>query len=407
MPKKTDNNDDKKAKLRKFVNKMQSSSKKGLSSNVYLGSDIPKEDVVMTGYPFLDWFLGGGWRRGRHHLIYGPSSAGKTSLMLGSAREMINDGLIVQYNDVEDFLTKEYLQMLGIDPDMFVWSPEKSAVKILNTAREFAKENIIDVMVIDTIAAMSTPSDTEDPSEGVKTKYKKVGEQDVAKLASLLTDYFKKIAEYMRDSKLVAIYLNQIRSRGVGGSEDYDPMFFRDGVSINGGKAMIHNTALSLYMKRAAKSRLRGGSDSMFDSNNESTGEKLKTGFAVELAVRKSKLTSVREFTSIMMEYFYEGGFNDRTSLVEYMSSINALTGTSWQTFEYQGYVFKEQGMNNVRERIMEDDEAYGKMMDFLWDNRNDILNMSLVSEEVKEEMIEMSGVDENEGEGESSEDIE
>lgn len=382
---------EKRKKLASFVRKMQTGSKKNISSNVYLGSDIPDEQIISTGFPFLDWFLGGGWRRGRHHLIYGPSSVGKTTLMIQSAKRMIDNDLIVQYNDVEDFLEQSYLKMRGVDPEAFVWSPEKDGMKILNTAIEFAKEDITDVMIVDTLAAMQTAADVR-----TEKRYKNVGEQDVAQLAMMLTDYFKKISATMRDSKLAAIYLNQIRSRGVGGGEDYDPMFFRDGVSINGGKALMHYCALSAFMKRAAKSKLRA-SGKYFEFKDESSKDQRTFGFAVEFAVRKSKLMSIREFTSINLEYNYEDGFNDRLSLAEYMYKVNAYEGTTWIQFDYQGYTAKEQGMENMRQRIMEDDELYQKSIDFLWDNRNDILNMSIMDPNEKDKMIKASGVKEGE----------
>jgi len=367
----------KKAKLRKFVAKLQNGKKKSITTDVYMGKDIPPEKVLSTGFRFIDWFLNGGWRRGRHHLIYGAPSAGKSSLMIMSAKRMIEAGMIVQYNDVEDFLTMDYLEKLGIDLEMFVWSSEKSATKILNTAIEFAKSNMTDVMIIDTVAAMSLPNDIADAN----VKYKTVGEQDVAKLAAAMTDYFRKINNYMRQSKLVTIYLQQIRDRGVGGNENYDPMFYRDGVSINGGKSMLHNAALSMFIKRSSKSQIRDSGKMFIDPDTGAV-----TGFSVSMFVRKSKFDKVKEGNFINLEFFYDSGFNDRTSAFEYAVANGIINKGSWSSFEYQGYSVKENGIGKLRTRIQEDDEFFDKLMDCLWDNRSSLLH---IDETVQQEEIE------------------
>jgi RecA/RadA recombinase len=370
-------------KLLAHINKQQSGKNKNTTTDVHMATELPDEDVIKTGYPFFDWFLNGGWRRGRHHMIYGAPSAGKTTFLLGSAKAMIENDYIVQYHDVEDFLTKEYLEYRGVDTSMFVWSPEKSATKILNTIIDFTQNGLSDVVIVDSLPAMALPTDI---GENGKTKY--IGESTVAKLASLLTDYLRKISTYMRSSKLATIYINQIRSRGVGGSEDYDPMFFRDGVSIPGGKALIHWTALSIFIKRAAKSRIRDYS--VFSEKDVASGTNMVTGFPVEIGIRKSKITGVREFTSINMEYYHDTGFNDRTSMVEYMYKMNLIKilSGSYFEFEYDGFSMKEHGFNAVRERVCADNQMYEAMLRYLWDNRKQILSVSHISQDALDAMI-------------------
>lgn len=203
-------------------------------------------DAIPTGSMTLDLALGiGGVPRGRIVELYGPESSGKTTVALHIAAEAQKQGGEVAFIDVEHALDPVYARALGVDIDNLLVSQPDSGEQALEIAEALVRSGAIDVLIVDSVAAMTTKAEIEG----------EMGDSHVGMLARLMSQAMRKLTSIISKSNCVAIFINQIREKigVVYGNPETTPggralkfyasvrMEVRKGEAINDGTTIIGN----------------------------------------------------------------------------------------------------------------------------------------------------------------------
>lgn len=200
--------------------------------------DAPKVDinVIPTGSLGLDMALGvGGVPRGRIIEIFGPESSGKTTLALHIVAEAQKTGGVCAYIDAEHAMDPEYAKNLGVQINDLLISQPDHGEQGLEIAESLVRSGKIDVLVIDSVAAL-TP---KDEIEG------DMGSHHVGKQARLMSQALRKLTALVAKSKTVVIFINQIRMQ-IG-------VMFGNPETTPGGKALKFYTSVRLDIRRIAQ----------------------------------------------------------------------------------------------------------------------------------------------------------
>jgi recombination protein RecA len=177
----------------------------GRGAVMRLGDDIrPPIEVIPSGSIALDVALGiGGFPRGRIVEIYGPESSGKTSLALHVIANAQKAGGIAAFIDAEHALDPEYAKNLGVDTDALLVSQPDTGEQALEIADMLIRSSAIDVIVIDSVAALVPRAEIEG----------EMGDSHVGLQARLMSQALRKIAGALSQNKTTAIFINQLREK--------------------------------------------------------------------------------------------------------------------------------------------------------------------------------------------------
>lgn len=161
-------------------------------------------DAIPTGSMTLDMALGiGGVPRGRIVEIYGPESSGKTTVALQIAAEAQKLEGEVAFIDVEHALDPVYAKALGVNIDDLLVSQPDCGEQALEIAEALVRSGAIDVIVVDSVAAMTTRAEIDG----------EMGDNHVGQLARLMSQAMRKLTSSIAKSNCVAIFINQIREK--------------------------------------------------------------------------------------------------------------------------------------------------------------------------------------------------
>src|SRR6202451_1312065 len=161
-------------------------------------------EVIPTGSISLDVALGiGGLPRGRIVEIYGPESSGKTSLALHAIANAQKAGGIAAIIDAEHALDPDYAKKLGVDTDALLVSQPDTGEQALEIADMLIRSGAIDVIVIDSVAALVPRAEIEG----------EMGDSHVGLQARLMSQALRKIAGALNQNKTTAIFINQLREK--------------------------------------------------------------------------------------------------------------------------------------------------------------------------------------------------
>jgi recombination protein RecA len=164
---------------------------------------VPVE-VIPTGSIALDVALGiGGLPRGRIVEIYGPESSGKTSLALHAVANAQKAGGIAAFIDAEHALDPDYAQKLGVDTEALLVSQPDTGEQALEIADMLIRSGAIDVVVIDSVAALVPKAEIEG----------EMGDSHVGLQARLMSQALRKITGALSQTKTTAIFINQLREK--------------------------------------------------------------------------------------------------------------------------------------------------------------------------------------------------
>ncbi len=167
-------------------------------------STVMNVSAISTGSLSLDMALGiGGVPRGRIIEIYGPESSGKTTVALHVIAEAQKNGGEAAFIDVEHALDPVYAEALGVDIDRLLVSQPDSGEQALEIAEALVRSGGIDVIVIDSVAAMTTRAEIEG----------EMGDSHVGMLARLMSQAMRKLTSVIAKSNCVAIFINQVREK--------------------------------------------------------------------------------------------------------------------------------------------------------------------------------------------------
>ena len=177
----------------------------GKGSAMKLGSREAIEiEAVSSGSLGLDIALGiGGLPRGRIVEIFGPESSGKTTLALHAIAEAQRSGGTAAFVDAEHALDPAYAKKLGVDIDELIVSQPDTGEQALEIADTLVRSNAIDVLVIDSVAALVPRAEIEG----------EMGDSHVGLQARLMSQALRKITGSISRSKCLVIFINQIRMK--------------------------------------------------------------------------------------------------------------------------------------------------------------------------------------------------
>ncbi len=208
----------------------------GKGSIMRLGSrekvDIP---AIPTGSLSLDAALGvGGMPRGRVVEIYGPESSGKTTLALHVIAEAQKRGGMAAFIDAEHALDAVYAAKLGVDTDNMLVSQPDSGEQALEIAEVLIRSNAVDVLVIDSVAALVPRAELEGD----------MGDAQMGLQARLMSQALRKLTSVVAKSGTCLIFINQLREK-IG-------VMFGSPETTTGGRALKFYASIRLDIRRIA-----------------------------------------------------------------------------------------------------------------------------------------------------------
>ena len=190
-------------------------------------------ETISTGSIALDLALGiGGLPRGRIVEIYGPESSGKTTLALHVIAEAQRGGGNAAFVDVEHALDPAYAKALGIDLDNLLVSQPDTGEQALDIAEMLVRSNAVDVIVVDSVAALVTKAELEGD----------MGDTHVGLQARLMSQALRKLTSAISRSKCVMIFINQLREK-VG-------VMFGSPETTSGGRALKFYASVRLDVRK-------------------------------------------------------------------------------------------------------------------------------------------------------------
>lgn len=191
--------------------------------------------AIKTGAIALDLALGiGGVPRGRIVEVFGPESSGKSTLAIHVVANAQKEGGLAAYIDAEHALDPVYASKIGVDIDKLMIAQPDNGEEALNIAEMLARSNAIDVIVIDSVAALVPKSELEG----------EIGDQFMGLQARMMSQALRKLTATLSKSNTCAIFINQIREK-IG-------IMFGNPETTTGGRALKFYSSVRLDIRRIA-----------------------------------------------------------------------------------------------------------------------------------------------------------
>ena len=190
-------------------------------------------ETISTGAMSLDLALGiGGLPRGRIVEVFGPESSGKSTLALHVVAEAQRNGGVCAYIDAEHALDPVYAKAIGVDIDELLISQPDNGEQALEIAEMLIRSGAIDVLVIDSVAALTPRAEIEG----------EMGDAHVGLQARLMSQALRKLTATLNKSDTIALFINQLREKigVIYGSPEVTP----------GGRALKFYASVRLDIRR-------------------------------------------------------------------------------------------------------------------------------------------------------------
>jgi recombination protein RecA len=207
-------------------------------------------DAISSGSLGLDLALGvGGYPRGRVIEIYGPESSGKTTLTLHAIAEAQKKGGIAAFIDAEHAFDRTYAEALGIDIDNLIISQPDHGEQALEITDNLIRSGAIDIIVIDSVAALTPKSEIEG----------EMGDSKMGLHARLMSQALRKLTSSISKTNCTVIFINQLREK-IG-------VMFGNPETTTGGNALKFYCSVRLDIRRSTQIK---------DNNSEVKGNKTR-----------------------------------------------------------------------------------------------------------------------------------
>lgn len=206
----------------------------GRGSVMILGDEqIEDVEVIPTGSLALNAALGvGGYPKGRIIEIYGPESSGKTTLAIHAIAEAQKRGGIAAFIDAEHAFDRFYAKKLGVDVDELLISQPDNGEQALEIADQLIRSSAIDIIVIDSVAALTPKAEIEGD----------MGDNKVGLQARLMSQALRKLTSTISKTNTTCIFINQLREK-IG-------VMFGNPETTTGGNALKFYASVRLDIRR-------------------------------------------------------------------------------------------------------------------------------------------------------------
>jgi len=282
--------------------------------------------VIPTGNLLIDQALGvGGLARGRVVEIYGPESSGKTTLTLTVIAQAQKLGGLAAFIDVEHALDPNYARRLGVKMDELLVSQPSSGEEALRICETLVRSNALDVVVIDSVAALVTRQELEG----------EIGDSTVGAQARLMSAALRKLTAIISKARTCVIFTNQIREK-IG-------VMFGNPETTPGGKALKFYASVRLDIRRIGAIKATDG---------------VVTGNRTKVKVVKNKLAP--PYTEAEFDIMYNEGISNVGSLLDLAMDFEIMQKRgSW--ISYKGTQVA-QGRDAAKEVLRNDTAIYAEI---------------------------------------------
>jgi recombination protein RecA len=282
-------------------------------------------DSIPTGAINLDAAIGvGGVPRGRVTEIYGPESSGKTTLTLHIIANAQKAGGVAAFIDAEHALDIEYARKLGVDVENLLVSQPDTGEQALEIAELLIRSNAIDVVVIDSVAALVPRAEIEG----------EMGDSHVGLQARLMSQALRKITGSVNRSRTAVIFINQIREK-IG-------VMFGSPETTTGGRALKFYSSVRLDIRRIGAIK----------EGQENTGNRTR------VKVVKNKVAA--PFKQAEFDIMFNEGISHTGLLVD-IGVENDIVQKAGAWFSY-GDVRLGQGRENAKTFLKENPEVAARV---------------------------------------------
>ncbi|AXT57487.1 recombination protein RecA [Aquimarina amphilecti] len=211
---------------------------------------VQEVEVISTGSLGLDLALGvGGYPRGRVIEIFGPESSGKTTLTIHAIAQAQKAGGIAAFIDAEHAFDRFYAEKLGVDIDNLIISQPDNGEQALEIADNLIRSGAIDIIVIDSVAALTPKSEIEG----------EMGDSKMGLHARLMSQALRKLTSSISKTNCTVIFINQLREK-IG-------VMFGNPETTTGGNALKFYASVRLDIRRSTQIK---------DSNSAVQGNKTR-----------------------------------------------------------------------------------------------------------------------------------
>ena len=292
-------------------------------------------EVVRTGNLLIDRALGvGGFPRGRIVEVFGPESSGKTTLTLTVIAQAQKAGGLAAFIDVEHALDPAYAAKLGVNLDDLLVSQPNSGEEALQICEALVRSNAIDVIVVDSVAALVTRQELEGD----------IGDSTVGAQARLMSAALRKLTSRIAQARTICIFTNQIREK-IG-------VMFGNPETTPGGRALKFYASVRCDIRRVGQIKGTDGS---------------VAGNRTKLKVVKNKVAP--PFKECEFDIMYNEGISSVGSLLDLAMEFDIVQKRgSW--FSYNGSQLA-QGRDGTKELLRNNTELYAEIEAAVLDRLN------------------------------------